>query len=124
MRRRFFNIKNGGNDFGIEFPLYLEFDYCDSFGLLTTCERAADELGVKLYNCLTAISNEYGEDIYGSGSYLVVSGQILDMLGIEIYIENEKVIEVHKDGNTSYIVTYGTYDYTLVNPNGSIHYEY
>lgn len=91
---------------------------------MTICERAADELGVKLYDYLIAILNEYGEDVSGDGSYLVVSEQILDMLGIEIYIENTKVIEAHKDRGTLFIVTNGVYDYTVVHLNGSIICEY
>lgn len=116
--------ESGGNDFGIEFPLYLTFDYCEEDFFMTTCVRAADELGVKLYNCLTAISNEYGEDISGTGIYFIVSGQILDMLGIEIHVENSKVVEVHKDISIFWLVTNGMYDYTQVNQVGSLSCEY
>jgi hypothetical protein len=112
-----------GNDFGIEFPLYLTFDYCDVSPLLTYCERAADELGVKVYNCVKAIIDEYGEIISTVTSMVVVGEQVLDMLGVEIYIENSKVVTLSKEYNTYFLTTNGEYQNSFIRNDGLIAYE-
>ena len=112
--------EEGGNDFGIWFPLYLEFDYCEESVFSKYCERAADELGVKVYNCVKSIVDEYGE---GDGIVTDVGEQMLDMLGIEIYFENSKVIGLYKDHNTYSMTTNGEYSYVYVLNNGLMSYE-
>lgn len=125
-RRMMMSVKEldtptGGNDFGIEFPLYLEFDYCDVSPLYTYCERAADELGVKVYNCVKSIIDEYGES--DSVGNVLVGEQVLDMLGIEIYVENSKVIALHKEYSTYCLITNDEYTYVTVRDNGLVFYE-
>ena len=100
--------------------MYLTFDYCDSFSLTLYCERAADELGVKVYNCVKSIVDEYGEaELLVS----IVGEQVLDMLGIEIYVENSKVIALHKEYDTYYMRTNGEYEYAYLRTDGLIFYE-
>lgn len=113
--------EEGGNDFGIEFPLYLEFDHCDVYPFHTYCERAADELGVKVYNCVKEIVDEYGE-FYDWQT--IVGEQVLDMLGIEIYFENSKVIGFYNEGDTYSLQTnHNEYHYVNIDHNGLIFYE-
>lgn len=83
----------GGNDFGIEFPLYLEFDYCEDGFMGKICTRTSDVISVNLYNYLTRNAIKYGEFSEGDGGSYILNEQVLDMLGAEIYIENAKVIE-------------------------------
>ena len=108
--------EESGNDFGIEFPLYLTFDYCDVSLLYTYCERAADELGVKLYNCVTSIVDEYGE---GENNIFIVGEQVLDMLGIEIYVENSMVFTLFKNTGAYFLrINNDEYLDTCVHNNG------
>lgn len=78
-----------GNDFGIEFPLYLEFDECKTNWGMTACTRYADDISKRLYEVLSDILSEYGTVAEVYETY--VSEQVLNMLGIEIYIKNIKV---------------------------------
>ena len=112
--------EEGGNDFGIEFPLYLKFDYCEETPLVKYCERAADELGVKVYNCIKSIVDEYGE-FYGMGN--TVGEQVLDMLGIEIYFENSKVVALQEEFSTYTMLPNSGYPFVVVRDNGLIFYE-
>ena len=73
----------------LEFPLYLEFDWCEGDGIYKYCQRDADELGLKLYQYLAEIAVKYG-DLEPTGYY--VTDQIIDMIGFELYIEGEQVV--------------------------------
>lgn len=86
--------EEGSNDFGIEFPLYLTFDYCeDNLWMGKICTRTSDAISVNLYNYLTQNAIKYGEFSESDGGTYILNEQVLDMLGAEIYIENAKVIE-------------------------------
>lgn len=112
--------EDSGNDFGIDFPLYLEFDYCEESWSNKTCYRDADELGLKLRDVLLNIIDEYGIEINSSSKD--VTEQVLDTLGVNIYIDNDKIVSINKtiysngsidvfmlgsDGNTSMIFSNG-----------------
>lgn len=90
--------ESGGNDFGIEFPLYLEFDWCEGDDISKYCQRDADELGLNLYQYLAEIAIKYGEQ---TGHGYFVSEQILNMIGFELYIEGEKVVNCYYSTNLS-----------------------
>ena len=112
--------EEGGNDFGIEFPLYLTFDRCESFFMVETCFRDADELGVKLYSLVKDVVDKYGE-----GDIFIVGEQILDMLGIELYIENGKVYELWKEGNAYFWGAYhDKYNVGRIHADGEITFEH
>ena len=92
--------QEGDSGSGLEFPLYLEFGNCEESWVDIQCTREADEIGVKLYKLLTDVCVKYGE---GDSGILTISEQILDMLGIEIYLDNLKVTICNLNVNNNYI---------------------
>lgn len=94
MRRRALLAASSGKTGDLpsfNFPIYLEWDYCDTSPWFGYCERAADELTISLYDYLFSILEIEGID-NGVGLYILSDN--LERLGIEIYIDNEKVDNV------------------------------
>jgi hypothetical protein len=94
MRRRALLAASSGKTGDLpsfNFPIYLEWDYCDTSPWFGYCERAADELTISLYDYLFSILEIEGIN-EGAGPY--ISSDNLERLGIEIYIDNEKVDRV------------------------------
>lgn len=94
--------------------MYLTFDECTTNWAETECVRYADDISKKLFEVLKDVINQYGESD-------VVTGQILELLGIEIYIENSKITDVQyyniqseemqmntEDGRTTTFISDGT----------------
>lgn len=97
MRRRALLAASSGKTGDLpsfNFPIYLEWDYCDTSPWSGYCERAADELTISLYDYLFSILEIEG---IGNGVGPYISSDNLERLGIEIYIDNEKVDRVAID---------------------------
>ena len=99
MRRRALLAASSGKTGDLpsfNFPIYLEWDYCDTSPWFGYCERAADELTISLYDYLFSILEIEGIND-GISPYVYISSDNLERLGIEIYIDNEKVDRVTID---------------------------
>ena len=77
----------------LEFPIYLNWDQCNSDFMMKTCVRNGDELSKKIFDYLYPIALQYGDTW--------MSEEDLDELGIEIYIDDEKIIQVAIDNQVS-----------------------
>lgn len=73
----------------LEFPIYLNWDQCNNWGFTKTCDRNGDELSKKIFEYVYPIALQYGD----AG----INEEELDKLGIEIYIGDEKIIEICVD---------------------------
>ena len=80
-------------EYKLEFPIYLNWDYCEDHALMKTCVRNGDELSKMIFNYLYPIALQYGDTW--------MSEENLDELGIEIYIDDEKIIEVGIDNQVA-----------------------
>jgi hypothetical protein len=97
----------GGNDFGIEFPLYIEADYCDSY-MVGAFDCVSNSLGVTFYTNLLNFAihtcKTYGE--LNDGVYYVE----LSPLDIHIFVDvNGKWSELeyfYADNDFTYIESY------------------
>ena len=83
-----------GNLPSFNFPIYLEWDYCDTSPLFGYCERKADELTISLYDYLFIVLETEGQ---ATGNARSLSQEQLTTLGIEIYIQGERVYEIECD---------------------------
>lgn len=96
----------GGIDTTLQFPLYLDFDYCEYYPdwYSTECVKEGDFTELK--RVITLVIEDYG-----NGGY--AGEDVLDDLGIEIYLEGEKVKEFVEEYDSVYIST-DTYFYVSV----------
>lgn len=118
MRRRALLAASGASGGGApEFPLYLYFDYCDSYWGMTSCVREADEIGARYY--------EYLYDILLSDKNNELKKLELNSLGIEIYIDDKRVVEMSTNIMSSPPTIYFTTDnYGSWHNDGSITMDY
>ena len=110
-----------------EFPVYLNFDYCEEGFLSKYCERAADELSISLGQYLRNVVANH--KVVSLDRYYTVSEDVLKGLGVEIYIEGElaKSLYGEEDSDSSesvYLVTDGEYSYTWLTKDGFLRYHY
>lgn len=89
----------GGN--GLEFPLYLYTNYCESFWMHETCVRDADEISANYYQYLWNMIFEHGVAL--NDIYIFLNESSLNSLGIEVYIDDEKIIELSAYKNNTAI---------------------
>lgn len=111
-----------------DFPVYLNFDYCEEDFFSKYCERAADELSISLGQYLRNVVENH-KVVDSSRGYYTVSEDVLKGLGVEIYIEGELVkslygMEVSDNSEDIYLVTDGEYNYTCLKKDGFLIYEY
>lgn len=113
--------EDGGVDSPIDFPLYLNFDQCTNWGFMTSCERAGDETSIILHGYLTEVAQQYGEE-YDYGYHL--NEDVLNSLGIDIYIEGERVNKAHVDEYSGVsLENDGEYNYCILRSDGWLIYE-
>ena len=110
-----------------EFPVYLNFDYCEEYSFFKYCERAADELSISLGQYLRNVVENH--KVVDSAGYYTVSEDVLKGLGVEIYIEGELVKSLYgEEGSYSsenvFLVTDGEYSYTWLTKDGFLIYDY
>ena len=103
----------GGGDSPIDFPLYLNFDQCTNWILVISCERAADETSIILHDYLKEVAQQYG-----TGIVYTVNEDVLNSLGIDIYIEGEHVTD---DGIG--LINDGEYNNCTLRSDGWLIYE-
>ena len=91
----------GGIETTLQFPLYIYFDYCEEFLGLTHCYGSGDYAELK--RLIKFVVETYGKD---SGQYYrYVDEATLDELGLEIYVEGEKVRSFSIEYSTSSLKT-------------------
>lgn len=77
----------GSIDTTLKFPLYINFDYCEESPLGGYCYGSGDY--TELNRVIQFVVETYGKD--AGYSLRIVDEAKLDELGLEIYVEGEKV---------------------------------
>ena len=84
----------------MEFPLYIESDYCVIESISLRCHKT-DDFTV-LFNFLKDVCLKHYDDEF-AGHILMVSNEVLESLGIEIYLDDKRVEFMQYDYGTDYI---------------------
>lgn len=102
--------EDSGN--GLEFPLYLTFDYCDTF-VMTYCYGEGDyaELRRFIIDVCKTHYDDYSNDFMDTYN---VYEDTLDSLGIEIYVEGQKITTLSYEGAYNYAWLENNYYFTRV----------
>lgn len=111
-RRALLAASQMGEGNRLEFPLYLNFDYCEESGSWftpTICHINSTEITVAYFWYLWDMIFKYG---IKDGAYTFVENQVLNSLGIEIYLGDEKIIDLYA------IETIETIEFSTINGSG------